>query len=62
MKNKILLHKKGGHLRITEKEVRDAVRKFKEEGGLIRMLPKEIAPNRLMVGEHHGFNMNIHEH
>lgn len=35
---------------VTEQEIQKALKKFKEQGGLIKKLPDEIVPNHNMVG------------
>ena len=43
---------------ITEKDIRNALRQFMEEGGLIRKLPDEVSPRVAMVGINHGMYEN----
>jgi len=38
---------------ITQVDVQEALRRFKESGGLIRKLPDEISPRNFMVGGKH---------
>ena len=39
---------------ISHEDVQRALRSFQERGGLIRTLPAQLAPDRLLVGARHG--------
>ena len=35
---------------VTERNIQEALQRFKERGGLIRKLPPEVIPRALLVG------------
>ncbi|NIP74358.1 MAG: hypothetical protein GWO16_15735, partial [Gammaproteobacteria bacterium] len=46
------LERQGGKDRITHEEIAQAIRRFKDDGGLIKKLPPQRDEYRNMVGNH----------
>ena len=44
---------------ITEDQIRRALEKFKNRGGLIRTLPPQVAPDQRLVGARHAAFENL---
>ncbi len=44
---------------ISEEEIQQAIKKFQEEGGLIRTLPAEVVPAHTLVGAKWGVYENV---
>ena len=47
---------------ISEKEIRNALRRFTKHGGLIKKLPDEVVPRMALVGSGHGMFENPMEY
>lgn len=45
---------------VTERQIQEALQRFKDRGGLIRKLPPEVIPRALLVGTRHGCFEPIH--
>ena len=46
---------------IREEDIRKSIKRFMEDGGLIKKLPDEIVPPNLLIGSEYGMFENVNE-